>query len=281
VVAPSPPTRRLRWWREPALHVALLGASLFALDAWRRRPAGDAREVVVPASYVRSLRAELTQRHGRPPSAAELQAEVDGFVREEVLYREALALGLDRGDVIVRRRLVQKMEFLVEDLAAPDAPTEAALEAQLRAHPDRYAAPARVSFRHVFFDRGRRGALVDADARTALQALRDGGAVTGDPFALGERFESVGVDRVARDFDEGFAQALRETAPDSAWRGPIASRYGVHLAQVSARSPGELPPLAQVRARVAADLAIEQREGANQTAWRRVAAGYRVRVEGP
>jgi hypothetical protein len=173
------------------------------------------------------------------------------------------------------------MEFLVEDLAAPEAPTEAALEAQLRAHPDRYAAPARVSFRHVFFDRGRRGAGVDAEARTALQVLRDGGAVTGDPFALGERFDSVGVDRVARDFDEGFAQALRESSHDGAWRGPIASRYGVHLVQVSARSPGELPPLAQVRARVAADLAIEQREGANQTAWRRVAAGYRVRVEGP
>lgn len=262
IAPPDAPTRR-RWWREPALHVALLGASLFALDAWRRRPRADAREVVVPASYVRALRGELTQRNGRAPTRAELQGEVEGFVREEVLYREAVALGLDRGDVIVRRRLVQKMEFLVEDVAAPEAPTDEALDAYLRAHAPRYAEPARVSFRHVFFERG-----------------RDGGASAGDPFALGSTFVDVDLDRVARDFDEGFARALAELPADGAWRGPVASRYGTHRVAVSARSPGGLPALARVRERVAADLATDQRAEANRAAWRRVAAGYRVRVEG-
>jgi len=280
VVAPSDASTRRRWWREPVLHVALLGASLFALDAWRRRPRGDAREVVVPASYVRALRDELTRHNGRAPTRAELQGEVEGFVREEVLYREAVALGLDRGDAIVRRRLVQKMEFLVEDIAAPEAPTDEALDAYLRAHAARYAEPARVSFRHAFFDRGRRGARLDADAQAALEALRGGGAPTGDPFALGEAFVDADLDRVAHDFDEGFARALTEVPADDAWRGPVTSRYGAHLVAVSARSPETLPPLARVRERVAADLATDQRAEANRAAWRRVAASYRVRVEG-
>ncbi len=274
-----PPARR-PLWRDPALHVVALGAALFAVDAWRRRGAADVRAVVVPAAYVRAARGELTRRLGRAPTRAELRGEVDGFVREEILYREALALGLDRGDVIVRRRLVQKMESLAEDLAAPAPPTEAALAAYLRAHAARYADPGRVSFRHVFLDRGRRGARLDADARAALDALRGGADVAGDPFALGDAFADEGADRVARAFGEDFARALEATPADAVWCGPLASRHGAHLVRVSARTPGALPPVDRVRERVAADLAAEQRAAAAREAWRAVAAGYRVRVEG-
>ncbi len=276
--APSPDRRPLL--RDPTLHVVVLGAALFAVDAWRRRPAPDARELVVPAAHVRAAREELTRRLGRAPTSAEVRGELDGFVREEVLYREALALGLERGDTIVRRRLVQKMESLAEDLSDDGAPTDAELTAWLRAHADRYAAPGRVSFRHVFFDRGRRGARLDADARDALASLRNGAAAAGDPFALGATFTDADDARVARDFGEDFARSLTALPADGRWQGPVASPFGAHLVAVSARTPGELPPLDRVRERVAADLAEARREEGGRSTWRALARGYRVRVEG-
>jgi peptidyl-prolyl cis-trans isomerase C len=269
-----------RWWREPALHFVLLGAGVFALDAWRR-PKTSPRDVEVSASYVRGLREEHQRRYGRAPTADELRAEVDRFVREEVLYREALRLGLERGDLIVRRRLVQKMEFFLEDVAPPTAPTDDTLRAYLDAHRDRYAQPPRVTLRHVFLDRGRRGDHLAADAASALEALRNGAdpATVGDPFVSGSTFTDVERDRIAGDLGDDFARAL-DGLPTERWAGPVASTYGLHLVRVSARSPGRAQTLGEVRERVLNDWRSDDRERANREAWRRVADGYHVRVEG-
>lgn len=273
-------TPRNRWWREPALHFVLLGAGVFALDAWRR-PRTAPRDVEVSATYVTGLREEYTRRYGRAPTRDELRAEVDRFVREEVLYREALALGLDRGDLIIRRRLVQKMEFFLEDVAPPRSPSDETLGAYLAAHADRYASPPRVSLRHVFFDRGRRGDHLDADARAALTALRGGAdaATLGDPFVSGSSIVDAEVSRVAGDFGDGFARAVEGLSTGS-WQGPVASSYGLHLVLVTARAAGTARRLDEVRDRVISDWRVDDRERANREAYRRVAETYRVRVEG-
>lgn len=271
---------RRPWWREPALHFTLLGAAVFALDAWRR-PRHDPHDVTVAASLVRGLRDDHQRRYGREPTRDELRAETERFVREEVLYREALAMGLERGDVIVRRRLVQKMEFFLEDVAPLAEPSDDALTRYMADHAARYAAPPRVTLRHVFFDRGRRGATLDADARTTLAALHQGAdpAGMGDPFVSGASYVDAELQRVAADLGSSLAE-LAQTAALDTWQGPVASPYGLHLLRVTSRSTGGARVLDAVRAQVLADWRTDARERANRDAYARVLEGYHVRVEG-
>ncbi len=273
-------TERRPWWREPALHFVIIGAGVFALDAWKH-PRSSPLDVEVSASYVRGLSEDHMRRYGRAPTRDELRAEVDRFVREEVLYREALSMGLERGDLIVRRRLVQKMEFFLEDVAPPRAPTDAELRAYLTAHADRYAAPPRLSLRHVFFDRGRRGDHLDADAHASLARLSAGAdpAAEGDPFVSGATLTDVERARVEADLGATFTRAA-ESAPLDAWSGPAESPYGLHLLRVTSRTAGRARTLDEVRDRVASDWRDEAREAANRASYRRVADRYRVRVEG-
>jgi peptidyl-prolyl cis-trans isomerase C len=134
--------------REPLVHFVVLGTALFLLYA--RVAPEPAHEIVVPASLVQGLVRDAERRTGRTPTPAEAEAMVERWIDDEVRYREALALGLDRGDLIVRRRLVQKMDFLLAGSTPVPAPTDAELAAWLAAHPDQYAAPDRLSFEHVF-----------------------------------------------------------------------------------------------------------------------------------
>jgi hypothetical protein len=170
-----------RWLREPALHFALIGAGLFSVHALVRRPASP-DEIVVSAAVAAELRREFERGNGRPPTPAEAQTLVDRFVDEEVLYREALAMGLDRGDVIIRRRLVQKLELLTRDLEPVPAPDEPQLREWLAAHAEDYREPERLSVRHVFVK-----SADDAEARRLLRALQSGAdpATLGDPFVKG------------------------------------------------------------------------------------------------
>ncbi len=231
------------------------------------------------ATFVDALRAEQRERTGHAPSDAETRGIVERYVGEEMLYREALALGLDRGDVIVRRRLVQKMELLAR--AAVREPTDADLAEHLAAHPERYRPAEVVSFRHVFVSRDRHGAEVDAKARKLLAALRGGAepAELGDPFARGATFAR----RTRADLDASFGASFAEgalAAPVDAWSGPIPSAYGLHLVRVSAREGGGAPTLAAGRDRVREDLLNERREAAVRAEIERLRGRYEIHVEG-
>lgn len=254
--------------REPLLHFVALGALLFALD----RARGDAEEdapLVISDAFVAGLRHESVRSTGAPIDDED--ALLRGFLREEALVREGERLGLAEGDVIVRRRLAQKMEFLLRSTAPIEPPSDAQLFAYLRAHPGRYRLPAQVRYRHVFFDRRTR-ADAHEDARAALEALQRAPDVPrpethGDLFLAGYVFPDADPRRIETDFGADFAAALRD-APLNTWTGPVESALGVHLVRVEARRGSEEPALADVHARVSADWEDARRDEALEAAVR-------------
>jgi peptidyl-prolyl cis-trans isomerase C len=270
-----------RLLREPLLHFALLGALLIALQT--RYAASSGRRIVVDASTLRGLRQDFLRRTGAPPDAAEEAALVEQYLDNEVLVREALALGLDRGDVIVRRRLVQKMEFLAEALDAPAQASDTDLEGYLRSHSERYAIAPRIALTHVFLANQRHGAGAGAEAAAlaARAALLAGAAPRdlGDPFPRGAAIGASTERELAGIFGPAFAaQAMQ--LPVGEWSAPLRSSYGFHLVRIESRTPGETPALAAVRPAVKRDFDEEQRAARRRAALDQLRGRYDIRVEG-
>ena len=208
-----------------------------------------------------------------------------GISREEALYRQALAGGLEQDDAIIRRRLVQKIEFLFADPALTGTPTEKDLASYLQQHRDRYQEPGKVAFSQVYFSRSRRGSRTDEDTHAFLARLTaqrhppeqsppDGG----DPFMLGYDFPAESREEIAVQFGDSFAAAINGLAP-GLWQGPIESAFGAHLVRVSGRQEGRLPSLDEVRARVFADVMNERRKAAAERAYARIRSHYQVVVQ--
>ena len=242
--------------------------------------AGADRHIVVTAAKRRWLDEHLARQWRRPPTAAESDRSVADFVREEVLYREALALGLDRDDLVVRRRLVQKMEML----ALRDGPgiSESDLMDHYLAHRADYALPESVSFRHVFFSAATRGADAHVAAGAALADLQDGGASgasgLGDPPPMPPEVSDWTRPMVEARFGAGFAAAVFEAGPGG-WSGPVASAYGYHLVLVTRRAPARVPDFAEVAGRIATDLDAARRAGALDRIYASVRDAYQVEIE--
>jgi PPIC-type PPIASE domain len=277
-----------KWLREPLLHFLVIGLALFALYATMasgRRDAGTvSREVVVTQGRIRSLGETFARQWNRPPSQEELDGLVAAFLREEVLMREAQALGLDRDDTIVRRRLAQKMEFLTEDLLAAAEPTEDTLRAYLASHPERFAEDDRVTFSQIFLDPTARGGSLEQDASKLLSLLNGPNApapaLLGDSRMLEPRLENLPRRDVEAQFGAEFAAALEEL-PEGQWHGPLPSGYGVHLVRVEARTTSSLPPFDVVREDVAREWSAAKRVELREAQYRALLARYRVTVEPP
>ena len=268
-----------RWLREPLLHFAVLGAALFALHAAVAPPAPTDR-IVVTTAVQRGFQQEHLRRHGRLPTADETRALVDRYVDTEVMLREALALGLDRGDIIVRRRLVQKMEFLNQGSEPLPPPTDDALQAFLAAHAERYQLASRLSLEHVFVSTQAHpndAAAVATDLRVRVEAGEDP-ARLGEPFLRGRVLKAQSEGELAGVFGPAFAHEAFSLVPD-AWSGPIASSFGQHLVRVFDRSGGRPATVAEVRREVTRDWEEEQRAAAARAALARLRQRYDVRIE--
>ena len=252
-----------RLLREPLLHFLLLGGVLFAVFGRGGSDAGVAdRQIVVSAADIDRLAAAFSRTWHRPPAADELQAQIQDYIREEVLYRTALALGLDKDDTIIRRRLRQKMEFLFEDTVPP--PQEAELRAYFQAHADKFRTQPLISFRQVFVSQSR-GAAAEADARQILARLvsaAPGAADEGDALLLGEGFSRTPLDRIAALFGDDFAQALAQAGPGTgsarcdrptgctwSWSQPSNRRRCRHSSRCGRRWSGSGSPSAAPRRR--------------------------------
>jgi hypothetical protein len=270
--------------REPLVHFLALGAALFALFAL----AGGAREavpevVVVAASDIARLAEGFERTWQRPATPDELAGLVRDQVDEEILYREALALRLERDDTIVRRRLRQKMEFLLDAEAPLAEPSDAELERHRLARSERFEEPARISFRHVYVSSDRRGDAAGEEAERLLARLRagdEGWERAGDPLPLAPAFDALSAADLASLFGEAFAEALL-AVPAGGWQGPLASAYGLHLVRVDARRDARLPPLADVRDEVRSDLLAARRAEAAARRLAELRERYEVRVEWP
>jgi len=274
--------------REPLFHFLLLGAVIFLLAGQvRSGSVGSGEKIVVTQSGIESMVVGFSRTWMRPPTQEELQGLVDDYVREEVLYREAKAMGLDQDDVIVRRRMRQKFEFLAEDLGArAGSPTDQELEAYLRQHADKYSEEASFSFEHIFLSREKRGSSVDAEATAMLARLSGKGKSAidieklGDAFLLPSQFDKTSAGETARLFGEKFAEELNKTQLGT-WAGPLESSYGFHLVRVNARIPEVAPPLANVRGSVLRDLLSDRRKQELDTQYEKLRARYTVVVEPP
>lgn len=248
----------MRWGREPLVHFLVAGAVLFAVYTWLN-PDDDAagaasRTVRITANEVEWLKQTWARQWQRPPSEADLKGLVADYLKEELLAREARALGLDENDTVVRRRLAQKMEFMVQDTVQRAEPGEEELRQFYDAHRERFQSPARVSFRHVYFNRDRRGARTEADVHAALERLsKPGGAATpsdlGDRFLAQYNFVEADEQTVASVLGEAFARQVFALGTGK-WQGPIASGYGLHLVRVADRQPSRPREFAAVRSEV-------------------------------
>ena len=222
----------------------------------------------------------------RPPSQEELQRLFDDHVRTEVLVREAMALGLDRNDTIVRRRLRQKMEFVNEGELKLSLASNQELQGHLMAHADRFRSEPLVSFEQVFLDPARRGDRLNRDAAAFKAQLNSNGqglnpSALGDPLAMIEsRWSEERRSELVAQFGSTFTDALLEQ-PRGSWVGPIPSAYGMHLVRVSAVKPGALPPLEQVRDAVQRDWQADQRQDQQEELYRQLLAKYSVRMPQP
>jgi hypothetical protein len=268
--------------REPLLHFLALAALLFvAARYWGDNDNSRRYRITVTPEVVSRLAEGYYRQYGGVPSDEQLRRLADQYVREEILYREAVALGLDREDEIIRRRIVQKMEFLQQDLTVIPEPTDAELVEYYNAHPDRYQIPERRSFTQVYFSPDREGdTRAKARALEVLASLRSGRVTRaperGDAFPGLSDYSSLGSTEVARVFGESEFSSALFSAPVAQWSGPYRSGFGWHLLYVQATEPPSLPPLAQVRDSVRADYIEQLRASKNAEVYARLSAKYNV-----
>ena len=268
--------------REPLVQFLLVGLLLFG--AWQLvGPAQAARDapnrIVITEDDLKQLTVAWMAQGMPPPTPQQLQTLVEKRVREEVLYREALALGLDKDDVIVRRQLARKMEFVAEDVSKLDEPTPQELRAWFDQNASRFALPARATFRHVYFSPDRRGANARADAEAALTRFAgrpiDVPATAGDPFMFQSFYGDRSMDVVAKEFGPAFARALAVTAP-GAWAGPVESGYGWHLVFIDAMTPQRIPDFEAIEPEVRNAWSEDHREKTRTKLYEGMRARYEV-----
>ncbi len=261
--------------RGPWPALLLVGVALWGLHRAAQGP--GPRTLVVTAPTVAALREGLARELGREPTGAELDASLDAWIEDELLVREARLLGLDRVDPIVRRRLTQKLRFVLEDEGGAALPGDEALGAWVGTHAERYRRPPRRGFRHVFVA----GLGPDAHARAeALRGALDGGADPagqGDAFPHGAHQGPADLAALADRYGEELAQAVA-AAPVDRWV-VARSRFGWHALVITDERPGELPPLPEVRARALSDWQLERRAESLREGLAALRGRWRVDVE--
>ena len=270
-----------RLLREPLLHFALLGAAIFGAYRLIAPPASDASEIVITADRIASITAQFSASHGgRPPHEDELRAAVDAYVRDEMLYREGLALGLDRDDPVVRNRIRQKADLLSED-ALTSEPSDRDLEAYLAAHQAEFDIPGRVSFQQIYIDPGRhRGddlTMVVTSVRQALTLGRQPGTL-GDRTLLPATMTEALPHDVEAAFGNDFARQLAAIDGDG-WQGPLTTSYGLHLVRITHRGEPTRATLADARDVVTREWSRAQTAKLKEQFYRMLARRYTVRVE--
>jgi len=278
-----------RWLREPLLHFLLLGVVLFAAYAYMQGGRGgveSSKQIALSLDDLRTMDLYFESQWHRPPTPAEFQAMVEDKVREEVLYREGLAMGLDKDDEIVKRRMAQKMQFLAEDVAAAHEPSTAELKAWFEKNSNKFALPSRYSFRHLYFSPDKRGKNAQADAAAALTKIAGQpedsklAAAAGDSFMFQDYYGDRTPEAIAKEFGPQFAVALEKLKPGS-WQGPVESGYGWHLVYVDTVIPGRIPAFEEMEPDVKTAWLAEQKQQAWQKAYATMRAKYTVLLPNP
>jgi peptidyl-prolyl cis-trans isomerase C len=280
----SSPSSIRRWWREPLVRFLVIGVALFGIYR-AMHPQPDRREaanrIEVTEADLRQLAIAWTAQWQRPPTPEELRGLVETKIREEILYREALALGLEKGDAIVMRRLAQKMEFLAEDVSTVHEPQADELKAWFEKNRERFLSPARISFHHLYFSFDQRHERTRDDAAQSMEMLAGKSAEApepeklADPFMFQDNYADRLPEQVAGVFGTKFAEALFELKP-GAWRGPIESGFGWHLIWIDSMTPARVPAFEEVEPMVKSEWITEQRAESKREMFEAMRARYEI-----
>jgi len=270
---------------EPLFHFLALALLIFsAYSVLGATGAGKPDSIVVTAPKIEQLASVFARTWQRPPNAEELKGLIDDYVKEEIYVREALALGLDSDDTVIRRRLRLKMEFMNDTAVDALTPTDADLETYLKAHAAEFEVDPTIAFQQVFLSPERHGSKIDQDAASILESLRVGASV--DPATLGDatllpyELPLTSKSAISQTFGSEFAEAICNLDPGH-WTGPVKSDYGLHVVHVSERKAGRLPQLDEARAAVVREWTNAKRQELEDNRFNDLLKRYRVTIEMP
>jgi peptidyl-prolyl cis-trans isomerase C len=285
-VVERPRTALRRLLREPLVHFLLAGTVLFGLATLFERftnADANAARIQVSAPEIQRLREVWIRQWGRSPDSKQMETLINDYVRDEVLYREALASGLDKDDTIIRRRLVEKMEFLSQELAST-TPSDKDLQEYFERNRDKFRIPAQIAFTHIYFSTSKRGAAAKSDASQGLARLTSHGISSeelssfGDPFMLQSEYPLQTQQQIKELFGEEFARNLFQLEP-GAWVGTLRSGYGFHLVRILQKLPSRVPELADVRGQVLTDFKNHRLQTASEAFYAQLRRRYQVDVD--
>ncbi len=271
--------------KEPLLHFMALGALIFIYYDFTATDAPADDEIIVSTAQQQRLIDSFAVTWKRRPTQKEFENVVREWVREEVAYREAVAMGLDSDDTIIRRRLRQKLEVIAEDIVSIVEPTRQELESYLAENQANYLEEPSYSLRQIFFSTDARGKSTQQDAEQALLLLQAGDPLInpellGDPISLPRSLEKERLSTIAAQFGRDFATALSD-AEQGGWRGPIRSAYGLHLVVIDEYIPGRALTYEEAERNIRRDWEIQQRELAINQLYEKLSSKYTITIEEP
>jgi hypothetical protein len=273
-----------RIWREPLLHFLLLGTVIFAAFGFvSKRGSNEPGRIVISEGQIAAMAEGFARTWRRPPTHEEIEGLIKDRVQEEVYCREAMALGLDKDDTVIRRRLRQKLEFVTDDVAALAEPSDEELSTYLKVHAGTFGVQRQFTFNQIYLNPERHGENLAHDMAQLLAQLRKAGdkadlSQLGDSFLLEHKFQSLPASEVVKQFGEKFAAKLGELSSGQ-WHGPVESGYGVHLVWINERTEGRLPALAEVRDAVRREWGTARRLESNEKFYQELLKRYTVTIE--
>lgn len=272
-----------KWLKEPLLHFIFLGAAIFLLYGAVSDRGSSQKDIFISKGQQENLLNTFSRTWQRLPTPNEYQGLVKDYIRQEIAYRESREMGLDEDDIVIRRRLRQKMEMLAEDVAGLVPPTDAELQAYLDANPERFMTDPRMTLRQVYFSTDRRGENTRQDALDALAILQEQGEEAdiqslGDALPLPQVLEDAGEFEVSRLFGPAFVERLG-AVESGRWSGPVQSGYGMHLVFVTDRKEAQLPALEEVRQDVEREFMSQRRQASVDGLYEKLAENYTIEIE--
>jgi hypothetical protein len=275
--------RIMRWLREPLVHFLAIGALLFLSFHLWGGGGPDSNRIVITPGQIDSMVMRFTRTWLRPPTEQELKGLIDDYVRGEIAAREAQAMGLDRDDTIIQRRLRQKLEFMAEDVLNAQPPTEEELQAWLNEHADKFRIEPEISFFQVYLNPDKRGNSIQDDAKEMLEQLRAAGppadnSSAGDSLMLPGQVDLTRLSEIKRIFGRQFADEIFQLEPGR-WTGPVSSGYGFHLVYVTEKKESRMPAFAEVRQSVEREFLAQRRKRELDAMYERLLERYQVTMQ--
>lgn len=272
-----------KWLKEPLLHFIILGAAIFLVYGAVSEKGSSQKEIFISKGQQENLLNTFSRTWQRLPTPEEYQGLVKDYLRQEIAYRESREMGLDQDDIVIRRRLRQKMEMLAEDVAGLVPPTDAELQAYLDANPEQFMTEPRMTLRQVYFSTDKRGEAAGQDALDTLAMFRGQGEeadilAAGDTLPLPQVLEDASAFEITRLFGPAFVERL-EAVEAGIWTGPVPSGYGIHLVFVTDRVDSRLPGLDEVRPDVEREFMSLRRQESVDGLYEKLAENYTIEIE--